>query len=354
MAGEIALARIDPAQRRTSTSGKRALTPPEKAAIIVRFLLSEGTSIPINQLPDQMQSALTQQMSQMHSVDRKTLAAVLEEFLAQLEEVGLSFPGGIEAALAVMDGHISANAASRLRRMISASNKGDPWERLTAMPNEVLLPVLSEESIEVAAVILSMLPVPKSAELLGQLPGDRARRVAYAVSQTGSIDPDTVKRIGLALVGQLDAAPPKAFDTSPVQRVGAILNISPTLTRDDVLKGLDEADAGFAKAVRKAIFTFEHIPKRVLGRDVPKIIRAVDQQLLVTALAFCISAPELEAASEFILANMSQRMAQGLREEIAALGPVKEKPGEEAQNAVITAIRELEASGELALSQDED
>lgn len=354
MAGEIALARIDPAQRRVSPSGKRALTPPEKAAIIVRFLLAEGTSIPINKLPDQMQSALTHKMSQMRSVDRQTLAAVLEEFIAQLEEVGLSFPGGIEAALAVMDGHISATAASRLRRMIGASNKSDPWERLTAMPNETLLPVLSEESTEVAAVILSMLPVPKSADLLGKLPGDRARRVAYAVSQTGSIDPDTVRRIGVALVSQLDAVPPKAFDTSPVQRVGAILNISPTLTRDDVLKGLDEADAGFAKAVRKAIFTFEHIPKRVLGRDVPKIIRAVDQPVLVTALGACSNIPELEAASEYILANMSQRMAQGLREEVAALGSVKEKPGEEAQNAVIAAIRELEASGDLALAQDED
>jgi flagellar motor switch protein FliG len=354
MAGEIALARIDPAQRRVSPSGNRALTPPEKAAIIVRFLLAEGTSIPINQLPDQMQSALTHKMSQMRSVDRQTLAAVLEEFIAQLEAVGLSFPGGIEAALAVMDGHISATAASRLRRMIGASTRSDPWERLVAMPNEALLPVLAEESIEVAAVILSMLPVPKSADLLGKLPGERARRVAYAVSQTGNIDPDTVRRIGMALVSQMDAAPPKAFDTSPVQRVGAILNISPTLTRDDVLKGLDETDAGFAQAVRKAIFTFEHIPKRVLGRDVPKIIRAVDQPVLVTALAACSGAAELEAAVEFILANMSQRMAQGLREEISALGTVKEKPGEEAQNSVIAAIRELEASGDLALNQDED
>lgn len=355
MAGEIALARIEPAQRMVvGTSGRRVLTPPEKAAIIVRFLLAEGSPLPINQLPDHMQSALTQQMSQMRSVDRATLASVLEEFIGQLEEVGLSFPGGIEAALAVMDGHISANAASRLRRMIRASNRSDPWERLTALSNEALLPILAEESIEVAAVMLSMLPVAKSAELLGKLPGDRARRVAYAVSQTGSIEPETVKRIGMALASQLDSVPPRAFDTDPVQRVGAILNISPSLTRDDVLKGLDEADAGFAQAVRKAIFTFEHIPKRVLGRDIPKVTRGVDQALLVAALTSGAGTPELQQAADFILANMSQRMAQGLREEMQALGSVKDKVGEDARNAVVSAIRDLETAGELVLIQDED
>jgi flagellar motor switch protein FliG len=196
--------------------------------------------------------------------------------------------------------------------------------------------------------------VAKSAELLGKLPGDRARRVAYAVSQTASIEPDTVKRIGLALANQLDAAPPRAFDTDPVQRVGAILNISPSLTREDVLRGLDEVDTTFAQAVRKAIFTFEHIPKRVLGRDVPKLVRTVEQNTLVTALAACFGKPEMEEASEFILANMSQRMAQGLREEMAALGTVKDKVGEEAHNAVVSVIRDLEAAGEIVLAQEED
>lgn len=349
-----ALARIQPVQRMVAKGGKRVLSPIEKAAIIVRFLQVEGSPIPVSKLPDHMQSTLTQKMSQMRSVDRPTLAAVLEEFISQLEAVGLSFPGGIEAALEAMDGQISTNAASRLRRMIGASNKSDPWDRLKALPNERLLPVLKEESIEVAAVMLSMLPVAKSAELLGQLPGDRARRVAYAVSQTGNVDPDTVKRIGLALATQLDAVPARAFDSDPVERVGAILNISPALTRDDVLKGLDEADAGFAQAVRKAIFTFVHIPSRVIGRDVPKLIRAVDQPTLVTALAGCNGNSDLEAASDFILANMSQRMAQGLREEIAAAPAVKEKIIEEAQNAVVSAIRDLEASGEIALVKEED
>lgn len=332
----------------------RALGPREKAAIIVRFLLSEGTALPLSQLPDHMQAALTEQIGQMRLVDRATLAQVVEEFLNELEQVGLAFPGGIEAALQVMDGHISANAASRLRRLAGASAKADPWDRLTSLPIERLIPILEEESVEVAAVMLSKLPVARSAELLGKLPGEKARRVAYAVSLTGNVDPETVRRIGSSLVMQLDAQPPRAFDNGPVERVGAILNVSGAQTRNAVLAGLETEDADFAAQVRKAIFTFVHLPARIAARDVPKIIRLVDQPVLVTALTAAQANGDQAVAAEFLLANMSQRMAQGLREEMATRGKVKEKDGEEAMTAVITAVRQLEAAGELILISDED
>ncbi|MDB5665299.1 hypothetical protein [Cypionkella sp.] len=249
MAGEPAvLARITPVQGVVAAPKPiRAPSPREKAAIIVQFLLADGGSLPLAKLPDQMQAALAEQIALMRLVDRRTLAAVIEEFVGELEQVGLSFPGGIEAALAMMDGHISANAASRLRRLAANSASSDPWERLTAMPIAALLPVLEDESIEVGAVMLSKLPVAKSAELLGKLPGEKARRIAYAVSQTGNVEPATVRRIGVSLASQLESQPPRAFHSNPVERVGAILNISPALTREDVLKGLDETDAGFAQ-----------------------------------------------------------------------------------------------------------
>ena len=333
---------------------RRDLTAREKAAIIVRLLLAEGTKLPINTLPDHMQSALAEQMSMMRLVDRSTLGRVVAEFLEQLEQVGLSFPGGIEGALAIMDGHISTTAASRLRRLAGASSKVDPWDRLMSLPLDDLLPILEMEGTEVAAVMLSKLPVPKAAELLGRMPGDRARRVAYAVSMTGNVDPETVRRIGQALAAQVDSVPPKAFDTGPVERVGAILNVAGAVTRDDVLIGLDEADKGFADLVRKAIFTFVHIPTRLNPRDVPKLVRAVDAPVLVTALTAAQASPALEAAVEHILANMSQRMAQSLREEIASRGKVKDKDGDEAMGRVVLAIRELEASGDLVLMTPEE
>ncbi|MCR9150383.1 MAG: flagellar motor switch protein FliG [Rhodobacteraceae bacterium] len=324
----------------------------QKAAIIVRLLVAHGAKLPISELPEDLQTSLTEEIGQMKPIDRDTLHAVVDEFADRIESIGLSFPGSIAGALDLLDGHLSAPAASRLRRLAGNSGKADPWERIASVEADRLLPILEEESIEIGAVMLSKLSVSKAAELLGRLPGDKARRIAYAVSQTGAIDPDTVRRIGLSLSQQLEAVPPKAFDTGPVERVGAILNYSPANTREEVLKGLEETDRSFADEVRKAIFTFTNIPVRIDARDVPKIIRNVDQAVLVAALAGAKG--DDTKSAEFILANISQRMADSLREEMQALGKVKDKDAEEAQGQVIAAIREMEAEGEIFLVAEED
>jgi flagellar motor switch protein FliG len=352
-----ALAQITPAQRMVAVPAgvapqHRHLSNREKAAVIVRLLLAEGSSLPLSALPEHMQAALTEQIGLMRLIDRGTLGAVVDEFVTELEQVGLSFPGGIEGALGLMDGHISATAASRLRRLAGASAKADPWDRLTAMPAERLLPVLEQESVEVAAVMLSKLPVPKAADLLGRLPGDKARRVAYAVSLTGNVNPETVRRIGMSLAQQMENQPARAFDTGPVERVGAILNVAGALMREDVLKGLEETDAAFAEQVRRAIFTFAHIPGRLAARDVPKVVRMVDQPVMVTALV--AGEGVAPATVDFVLANMSQRLAQALREEMATRGKPREKDAEAAMAAVVAAIRQLEAAGEVVLIAEDE
>ena len=330
-----------------------ALGPAAKAAIIVRLLLNEGAQLPLEALPDNLQVRLTQQMSQMRVVDRDTLAAVITEFVEEVERIGLSFPPGMAGALDVLDGAISPQTAARLRKEAGVRQSGDPWKRLRELGPDQLLPVLENESIEVAAVMLSKLPVPLAAELLGKLPGPQARRITYAVSQTSDVTPDAVDRIGLSLAAQLDATPLRAFDEGPVERVGAILNSSRTLTRDDVLTGLDETDQGFADAVRKAIFTFGNIPARIAPRDVPRILREVDQTVLVTALAGA-EAAGFAAVTDFILENMSGRMADQLRDEISERGKTKTDEVEEAMAGIVSTIREMEQSGDILLIVEED
>ncbi|MGR3344722.1 MAG: FliG C-terminal domain-containing protein [Paracoccaceae bacterium] len=146
--------------------------------------------------------------------------------------------------------------------------------------------------------------------------------------------------------------PERAFAEGPVERVGAILNFSLSATRDDVLDGLEQKDSGFAKQVRRAIFTFANIPDRIDPRDVPKITRIVDPVQLITALAAATG--DHEKVTEFILSSMSKRMAAQLREEMQDLGEIKEKDGEAAMTAVVIAIRELEASGDIFLVAEDE
>lgn len=326
--------------------GKRA-----KAAVIVRLLLNEGADIPLEDLPEDLQAVLTEQMGKMGMVDRDTLSAVVAEFADELDGLGLTFPNGLAGALTALDGRISTQTSSRLRKEAGVRQLGDPWTRLKEEKTEELARLAQKESIEVAAVLLSKLATAKAAQLLGFLPGPLARRITYAVSQTSKVSPDAVDRIGLSLAAQLEAKPERAFDATPVERVGEILNQSTSFTRDDVLTGLDETDADFAKEVRKTLFTFSHLPERVAGRDAGKITRAVDDSILVRALAYAKTSEETADAAEFLLANMSSRLADSLRERVNAIGMPTVKAGEEALTELVASARELAEAGEIILLQ---
>ena len=329
------------------------LTRRAKAAIVVRYLLNNGAEIALEDLPDDLQAILTHQMGAMRLVDKATVQEVISEFTEQLESVGLSFTGGIAGALEALDGRISPETAKRLRKEAGVRQLGNPWERIKGLGPEKLKPVFETESPEICAVILSNLDVSTAAQLLGMLPGPLARQITYAISQTTSVTPEAVDRIGLSLAAQLEAEPVPAFDKGPVQRVGAILNNSTTATREDMLVGLDETDKQFADEVRKTIFTFANIPTRVAPRDLPNVMRGVDQAQLITALA-AANQTGLEDVAEFIFENISARLGDQIKEEMQELGEVKAVDGEAAMSAIGAVIRQMEADGELILLQDED
>ncbi|MFP7672892.1 flagellar motor switch protein FliG [Marivita sp. S0852] len=333
-----------------------ALTRRAKAAIIVQFILKEGADVPLTSLPEDLQMQLTQLLGEMRYIDRTTMNAVIEEFAQELDSIGLSFPGDIAGALSALDGKISDQTAARLRKEAGVRQIGDPWQRIAALPKDRLQSLVNSESVQVAAVLVSKLDVSKAADLLSSLPGDVARRIAYAMSMTDAVTPDAVDRIGLSLATQLDAEPAKAFRSEPSKRVGAILNFSRAAKRDELLTALDEEDQVFAEEVRKSIFTFAHIPERMAAIDAPKITRDVEQDTLAQAIAGAVTDADKQTC-DFILSNISTRMADSLREAAADMGEVKPKQAEAAMSTIIRAVRDLSDSGEISLtmpSEEED
>ncbi|NJN05668.1 MAG: hypothetical protein HC814_03775, partial [Rhodobacteraceae bacterium] len=102
-----------------------------------------------------------------------------------------------------------------------------------------------------------------------------------------------------------------------------------------------------------AIFTFGNIPKRIAARDIPRVVKVLDQDVLVTALAGANDAG-LQPSADFILENMSGRMADQLREAVEERGSVKSADMEEATGQIVQAIRAMESAGELLLIVEDD
>ncbi|ODT61486.1 MULTISPECIES: FliG C-terminal domain-containing protein [Paracoccus] len=333
----------------TSQTG---LNQRQKAAVIVRLLLDDDEVAGLDRLDTATQTLLAQEMAGMELIDRNTRDAVITEFCDRLEAVGVTFPGNLDGTLAMLGARLSDDSTDQLRRTAAINGHSDPWVRLCDLPKESLIALANAESVELVALMLSKLPVEAASATFIALPRERARVVAQAMSMTSGVAPAALRRVGLVLLQAAEALPKPAIPTPACDRMGAILNFATADLRDDVLGALDERDMEFADGVRKAIFIFAHIPARIEPREVPKIVRELDQTTLVRALAAPAEADA--AAAEFILSNLSQRMADGLREEREALGKPRAKDVDEAMTEVINAIRRLQESNQLTLKLPQD
>lgn len=327
------------------------LSGAQKAAVIVRLLLAEGEKLPLAQLPDELQTELTTQIAEMRLIDRSTLNAVAAEFIETLDQVGLTMNDGLRGALALMGEQLGDKAASQLRSLVAATDSATPWPRVQAADDDQLLALLRAERPQIGAVMLSKLPTARAASLLAELPGEQARELALAVAHTDGIAPETVHRIGCALARQVEARPPRAFPLTPPRRVGQILDATPAHTRNAVLEGIEAEDESFARAVRRELFTWADIPRRIDPLDVPRVIRMADQDRLATVLSATLATPDTEegAASAFLLENAPQRLADTLRDEAGTRRPPDETALEAAMSAVIASIRTMAEAGEITL-----
>ncbi len=84
----------------------------------------------------------------------------------------------------------------------------------------------------------------------------------------------------------------------------------------------------------------------------PASLRGIDQPVLVTALAGAI-ADEDRASVEFLLSNISTRMAENLREEMGERGKVRQKDADDAMAQIVGVIRALVDEGAITLIEEE-
>lgn len=324
-----------------------ALAGPQKAAIIIQMILSEGGSIPLSSLSSRGQTRLMQDFVELGRVDRATLAAVVSDLERDMSMVGLSFPRSVSDALETLEAHLSPDLVTDLRGQLGLGAPPAPWARIAKLQPEVLAGLLPDEDPKIAAIVLSKLDPEKASELLDKMEPEQATRVAMAMQNTAQLSPEMVTEIGSMLASAIPVEKPKAFSDAPALRVANLLNAASPDRRDEVLASLSDEDADFANQVRASIFTFADIATRIEAGDIAKVTRDVPQEELVLALAY---GKTVEPAScDFLLDNLSQRMAAALREEIEEQGEVPKKSGEASMGRITSAIRRLADSGEIKI-----
>jgi flagellar motor switch protein FliG len=115
-------------------------------------------------------------------------------------------------------------------------------------------------------------------------------------------------------------------------------------TEQRFMNALEERNRDSAEKVKSLMFTFDDLGKLDPG-GAQTLLRNVDKAKLPMALKGAS-----EPLRDLFLNNMSERASKMLREDMAAMGPVRLRDVEEAQMAMVNMAKELAAKGEIVLS----
>ncbi|MEL0111064.1 MAG: FliG C-terminal domain-containing protein, partial [Rickettsiales bacterium] len=108
---------------------------------------------------------------------------------------------------------------------------------------------------------------------------------------------------------------------------------------------LEEHNRDAAEKIRALMFTFEDLAK-VDAAGIQAILRAVDKDRLATALKGAS-----QALSDLFFDNMSERAAKILKEDMAAMGPVRMRDVDEAQVEIVSVAKDLADKGEIIIAE---
>ena len=327
------------------------LSKPQKAAVLIGALGSQSARPFLETLDETGLRHFVAAMSTLRQIRPDTVHLVIDEFLAELETAGLGVAGGMGHVRELLKDYVSDAVMERIMGELSASDAQDVWRDIIAAPPEALCDILTPEHAQIAAIVLARLPAERAAAVLAAFDADHARDVVVALNENQHLADEVVAEIGAVLHEALRARP-RQRPTPPSERIGAIMNFTPGPVRDHILGHFEGTMPEVSAAIRRKMFTFNDIPMRISPRDIGTITQAVEEDMLLRALIGAeTTAPD---SREFILGNLSKRMAAQMEEAMAELGTVKPAEADAAQLDILRNIRRLVEAGEIKLLDPPD
>ncbi|MHA1530323.1 MAG: flagellar motor switch protein FliG [Alphaproteobacteria bacterium] len=336
-----------------SDAGTRRLTRQQKAVVIIGVLGSEAAGRVLEQLDETSLRHFTHAMSGLKRIDATQVRATIAEFLSDLAQDEEVVRGGLAQARGLLEQHVGEGLLLRILDDVDSPSAHNVWQKLAKVSDEALADFLTREHPQTTAVVVSKFGPEHAARILNRLDPEMARDVVIGLARVASLDPHVIEAIGDTMSRDFLATHSDAdYKRNPADRVGAIMNYTSPSVRDHILDHIGIEQPEFAEEIRRKMFTVEDIPARVPRRAVAAVVRSIDQETLLKVLFTTReSAPE---AGEFILDNLSTRMAEQLREELGEITSVRRKEGESAQAEIIRVIRELVARGEIELVEEDE
>jgi flagellar motor switch protein FliG len=315
-----------------------------RAAIALVALGAEHAAEVLKHLPEEEAEQLSREMVQLGAINQELLDSVCDDLVAETGGPDDAH-GGINFTRDVLVRVVGEARADELIAQFMGAER-QPFDFMRAMSAEEICDLLEGESPQTIALVTVNIRSALSGRVLDALEPRVQAEVAHRVATMAAPNPHVISANDRGLMEKAASGftggrgEPHA---DGVDVLAQILQGAGRATERQVLGGLELVDADLAAAVRDRMFTFEDVPK-LSDKDLQLVLRDIDTKDLVIALR---GAPD--DLMDRVVANMSQRAGETLREELELQPALKRAIVEEAQTKVVSSIRLLDEAGSITL-----
>jgi flagellar motor switch protein FliG len=325
-----------------------AVSGARKAAVLMAALGSERAAAVIQRLREDEVERLSMEMARLPAVGEEATQLVLREVIATGAVLGRG-AGGVEFVRDVIERALGPERAAELLGRLSGGEESRPFAFLRNVAPERVAALLRNESAQLAALVLASLPNGQAAGILARLPESQQPDIALRIVRMGTTSARAIEQVETALHARLGAVAEQEYAAAGgTKALAGILNHADRAVERKVLEGLSDADTSLAEEVRGMLFVFEDIVK-LEERAIQQVLREVDQKDLVLALR---GAPD--NVKDVVMANMSERGAAMLREEMEIQQPQRKRDVDAAQSRVVAVVRSLEEAGTIVIARSSE
>lgn len=323
------------------------LSGPEKAAVLLLALSEEQTARIFAALEIDEVKELSRTMSALGSVDSRVVEKVIEEFSQLLNTAG-AVSGGLSATERLLARFLDKDRLEEIMEGLRGPEGRTVWEKLGNVNEAVLASYLRNEYPQTIAVVLSRLEPAHAARVLSNLPEDVASEVILRMLRLDDVQQDVLADVERTLRAEFMGNLARGQRRDTYEVMAEIFNQFDRATETRFMASLEERDKEAADRIKTLMFTFEDLA-RLDGAGIQLLVRNAGNDRIAVALKGAS-----EKMRNLFFSNMSERAAKILRDDMQAMGPVRLRDVEEAQQFLVNMAKELAAAGEVFLADGKE
>ena len=315
----------------------------EKAAILLLALGEEAKPV-WDRLDDDELREISSAMSNLGPVRAETVEYLIKDFVNRLSGSG-AVTGSYEQTHRLLLQFLPREKVDSLMEELRGPAGRTMWDKLANVNEQVLANYLKNEYPQTVSVILSKIKTEHSARVLTALPPEFALEVIQRMLRMEPVQRDILEKIESTLRNEFMTNLARTSKRDSHEQMASIFNNFDRQTEGRFMSLLEDKNKDAADKIRSLMFVFEDLSKLDPG-GVQTLLRNIDKNKLGLALKGAN-----DEMRNLFMSNMSERAAKLMRDEMAAMGPVKLKDVEGAQQEMVVVAKALADRGEIMLAE---